>query len=192
MFNTLQFIVIAFLIFSCSTQPSRSPKSVPQKPTIDTTNNDGPGISDIVEEFRDSVQKETTLDSTHIMGQDTLSVQVKMEVMAGSSYLLPNKYLQEVQLDSFRAWNMTSIIKVMVNGKALSEITLTKDNFAPLLDNSLRKYGILMYPEVDKIDKSGVAIDYSISIPFTDVGIGVVAKVENGIVSYSADQNNPE
>jgi hypothetical protein len=190
--NRLILIGLLFGVISCNNQPSKSPQYAPQKPSIDTTDNTGPGISDIVEEFRDSVQKESILDSSIIVGRDTISVRVKMEVIHGSDFLIPNKYLQEVQLDSFRAWNMRSTVEVFINSIPKSKIEIEKDDFAPLLDNSLRKYGILMYPEVDKIDKSGVAIDYSISIPFTDVGIGVVAKIENGIVSYSADQNNLE
>lgn len=192
MSNRLSILLISLLFCSCHTQPSKSPESAPRKPTIDTTNNDAPDIGEIVAEFRDSVQKESTQESSAIINNDTIRVQVKMEVVQGDTFLLPDKYLQEVQLDSLRIWNMRCTVTIFMNGMTKSKIEIGKDNFNDLMDNNLRRYGILMYPEISKIEENEVSIGYSISIPFSDEEIGVVAKIKNGKASYSADQNNPE
>ena len=156
----------------------------------DTDDNVEPSIADIVSEFRDSVQRETTLDTTQYEGVDTVRLVIHMARVPAGSFLLPGRYLQDVGLDSFRAWNMSSTIRFFVNGREKAERRLQKADFdACQMDRNIRKYGVLMFPEADSLSKKGFSINYSLTIPMTDVGTSLNVKGRDGRILCVCDKD---
>ena len=174
------FALIIF--FSCHPAQENHPTKAFPAPVKDTDDTPTPSIAEIVSEFRDSAQRNSILDTTEAAGGDTLRLVIRQEREEGGSFLLPKKYLEDMQLDSFRAWNMSSDIRFFVNGRMVLQRTLQKEDFDRCADASLRKYGVLIFPDVDTLDKKGFVIHYTLDIPMTDVGVSVRARAKDGQV----------
>lgn len=149
-----------------------------------------PTVENIVAEFRDSTQQERVLDTTEYINRDTLRLVIHMARIPADSFPLPVKYLEDVDLKSFQAWNMSSTVRFFVNGRLQSERKITKEDFAGCTtDKNIRRYGVLMYPEVDSLDGQGFQINYSLTIPMTDVGTSVTMRSHGGGTALTCDKD---
>lgn len=116
-----------------------------------------------------------TMDTSFMVGKDSILV-VFSHSCTGDSFPIPARYLEPYHLDHFMAYPLRSEIIVEKNRKRILYTKITKDDFISLLDHSLNKYGVLLYPDLE-ISGDTINISYSISIPLTDVGIGVRATI---------------
>lgn len=75
--------------------------------------------------------------------------------------------------------NVASRITITRNDEVLVDTTLTKENFVHLLDDNLKAYGVLMFPAYQGYDSANRSfiVNYSVSIPCTDIGKLVNLKV---------------
>jgi hypothetical protein len=89
-----------------------------------------------------------------------------------SSIVIPKKYVGIYGLDSFVTHSFRTSIKVEEDNKRLFEGVILKANFEKYLDTTLKKYGVLLYPGIVK-SNDNIKVNYSVSIPLTDIGIGV-------------------
>jgi hypothetical protein len=187
----------ALALFSCHSAPqetrpakadtagAETGAAKPKADEVEVT----PTIENIVAEFRDSTQQEKVLDTTRYVGADTLRLVIRMARIPADSFLLPTAYLEDVDLTSFQAWNMSSSVRFFVNGQLKSERNITKKDFAGCTtDKNIRRYGVLMYPEVDSLDSHGFQINYSLTIPLTDVGTSVTIRDHEDAVALICDK----
>lgn len=92
---------------------------------------------------------------------------------------------ERVDEDTGERYIEISSMKVEKNGTGILDTMIYKKDFNRFLDENLRQYGVLLYP-VLKASNDIIQINYSISIPLTDVGTGVTAKIsKEGVLSFS-------
>lgn len=125
-------------------------------------------------------------DSIYAIGNDSFDVSLTHYCLMDSAIKIPKRYLRVYNLDSFITHNFETALKVKKNGKMLLDKKITKNDFGKYLYPDLKNYGVLFYPEI-RLDGSSFNIDYSISIPLTDVGIGIIMKIDkDGKIDYIA------
>jgi hypothetical protein len=84
----------------------------------------------------------------------------------------------------FRTHSFESRILVLSNEDTLINRKVTKSDFRSFLDTSLQDYGLLIFPNVN-FSRPELVVNYSISIPLTDVGIGVrLIANEKGLLRF--------
>ena len=93
-----------------------------------------------------------------------------------SGLTVPAKYNFDTKKD-FVTHNFISDLILLSDKDTLFKKQITKSTFDNLLDTSLKKYTTLLYPNF-YIKNDSIEIHYSISIPVTDVGIGVNIKFD--------------
>src|ERR1700744_2778640 len=145
------FLTIALLVtVACGGHaPQKAERSDTLKVKAKEPENNELSLNDAITEFKDSAQRETTLDSTKVESGDTLRLVIRM--IKGSPFTLPKEYRDLAGLDTI--WNMRSSVHFSINNQVMMEGTVEKTDFD--IDNSLKKYGILILPEVTSLSKSG-------------------------------------
>lgn len=146
------------------------------------TDLDEDDLKEILAEHIRSYKDPVTIDSTWFAGKDTFRLVLTYSCLMDSAVTVPAQYVKFYGLDSFVTHNFTSSLQVKKNGILLLDRTIKKQDFDKELDASLRNYGVLLSPYI-KLFTDSVQINYSLSIPLTDVGIPVSAVVnkEGGI-----------
>ena len=89
-----------------------------------------------------------------------------------SALHLPGKYVAVYGLKEFTTHNFKSALKITEAGRAIVDTIITKEVFKDMIFDEEKLYGALLYPRLSFSGKN-VVIDYSISVPLTDVGVGV-------------------
>lgn len=156
-------------------QDAQTQMAQTEKQEADTALN----LEDAVREFKDSAQRESTLDTIKVDGQDTLRLVIKM--IKEKPFRLPKEYQGPAGLDT--VWNMQSAIQFTINGKEIIKKIVEKGDFH--IDQQIRKYGILMLPEITKIDKYGFAVNYDIDVPFSEEGTEAELKLVGNNLTYT-------
>jgi hypothetical protein len=87
-------------------------------------------------------------------------------------------------MDRFMAHSLKTDIVVEKNGIRILDKRIEKKDFGSLLDPGLKEYAVLQYGYMKTLNDT-ICIDYSISVPLTDVGIGVRASIsKDGSIHY--------
>jgi hypothetical protein len=103
-----------------------------------------------------------------------------------SAITVPKQYVNIYKLDSFVTHNFVTEVKLDKNSKTIFQATVYKKNFEKFLYPQLKEYGILFCPEIN-LSRDTIELDYSISIPLTDIGVGVEMIINrDGSVVYKA------
>lgn len=136
-------------------------------------------LNDAIKEFKDSAQRETTLDTIKVDGHDTVRLVIRM--IKEKPFKLPKEYQGPAELDT--VWNMRSAIQFTINGKEIIKKIVEKGDFH--IDQQIRKYGILMLPEITKMDKYGFAVNYDIDVPFSEEGTEAEVKLTGKNLTYT-------
>jgi hypothetical protein len=116
-----------------------------------------------------------TKDTVFTIGNDTFSVAVNHSC-TGDSFQLPARYLTLVKGKPFTAHNLKTNIVIEKNGVSILDKRIEKEDFKAVSDEVLNQNAVLLYPILKQTGDS-ICIDYSLSIPLTDVGIGVRATI---------------
>lgn len=140
--------------------------------------NEDSELSQIVKDYIQLYKSPFLLDSSYFLGNDTIRISLKHACLMDSSIVIPKKYVGIYGLDSFITNNFLSSITVEKNHNVIMERKISKDDFRKFLDPNLKLYGVLLYPSIKSFPDS-IEIRYSLSIPLTDVGIGVGAIIKN-------------
>jgi hypothetical protein len=117
--------------------------------------------------YRDTLKRDTSFLSE---GQ-ILRVTFKHYCTFDSLVLIPEKYVRIYGLKSFKTHDFQSSLQIVFGGKIVIDTIIKKVMFRNLLNDEEVKYGTLLYPVINFGSKSTI-IDYSISVPLTDVGVG--------------------
>ncbi|HVU58176.1 MAG TPA: hypothetical protein VHD83_24115 [Puia sp.] len=146
--------------------------------------NPEPSLAEIYNECIAEYDHTVDIDSVFKMDGDVMEVRLHHYCLKDSTIRLPKVYLDIYKLDSFVTHNFETQLQVRRNGAVILEKIVRKKDFEPLLYGYLKSYAVLYSPNVN-INKDTVVLGYSISIPLTDVGIGVRMLVDKeGKVSY--------
>jgi hypothetical protein len=180
----LPFYLFCLLISArCSNQPAPNQNAI-SKDTITGTRktNDSskhvdeevePALADIMSGYLAEYKNDHHFDTTLTIGNDVYHIVFKHTCMFDSAVILPAKYVSLYRLQQFVTHNFTSVVSIYKNNNLAVERHITKDLFRPQAGSSLAQYGVLLYPYIKISENSFLKIDYSLSIPLTDVGLGV-------------------
>lgn len=93
--------------------------------------------------------------------------------------IVPYKYNWSGDSVDWKTHNFESRLTMINNDDTLVNRVIRKEDFAGLLFDELRDFGVMMYPTFLNADtvKHVARWHYSISIPLTDVGKGVIVEV---------------
>jgi hypothetical protein len=186
----LQILLIIALFFSCTNNASKSytkndTSLVKIKKQLVKSNHNHE-LDSALEDYLKGYKTPYTKDTSFLVGNDTLRIKIKHYCLLDSAISLPERYLTIYNLDSFITHNFESKIQLIKNEMLILNTIVKKESFAQFLNPELAKYGVLLYPGVRKEDDR-IFIDYSISIPLTDVGIPVNIELKgDGTIIYSA------
>lgn len=184
------FILItsSLLVVSCNTESKDSPEkgtdsaSSSNSKFQDTSDTDE--LSRIMSEFINLYSTPIIIDTQLELEKDRFEIILKHVCLFDSSIHLSKKYLQNFYIDTFMTHNFESTLRVIMNGKEIINTKIKKTQFKDYLDKSLMRYGVLLYPTIGTDGMKIPYIDYSISIPLTDVGMPVRAKIVNNKLQF--------
>ncbi len=172
--NLKKVILYSFCltIFGCI-----NPKRENAKKNQDSTNNstvldsneDGVSPKDVKKELIESYSKTLLIDTTFFVQKDKYQVIFKHFCTMDSALLIPAKYDFDTHSD-FITSNFKSYIILIKNNDTILNKTIDKSIFKKLLYPELDSFATLLFPVLN-FSNDTIKIDYSITIPLTDVGI---------------------
>ena len=175
---SLYFIFLTLL--SCSSGSQGTTTQVDTTKSVaktDTTQQQKDEEVDFRKEFISLYQKPVLIDTSYIGGGKNYEVIFHHFSTMDNGLVVPAKYNFDTNKD-FVTHNFVSDLTVLSDKDTLFKKHITKATFKSLLDTletPLSKYATLLYPYLE-IRGDTILIHYSISIPVTDVGIGVDVK----------------
>jgi hypothetical protein len=200
MSKSIQLKIFCYLLFiSLIYTGCNDASTTVQKDGIDLTKKDSSSTVNVVQD-RDEYQEEQEInnmlsemthicetpvvkDTVFIIGSDSISLAFNHSC-TGDSFLLPSKYIETYKMDRFMAHSLKSDVIIEKNGVRILDKRIEKKDFGSLVDGDLKKYAVLLYPNLG-ITGDTIYINYSISVPLTDVGIGVRASIlKDGSIQY--------
>lgn len=150
----------------------------------EVTDEDTEDLRSILSDYVQQYNNPYVVDSSYIMEKDTIKVSLKHYCLMDSAITIPKKYVGMYKLDSLVTHNFITLLRVEKNGKEVVNRKIQKEDFEKYLEPSLQNYAVLFSPIVKK-GESFIVLNYSISIPLTDVGIGVRSVInQDGTVSF--------
>jgi hypothetical protein len=151
-------------------------KSVAKTNTIQQDNDEE---VDFRKEFISLYQKPVLIDTSFVDQDKKYEVIFHHFSIMDNGLVVPDKYNFDTHKD-FTTHNFVSDLAVLSDKDTVFKKQITKATFNSLLDTldtPLSKYATLLYPTL-KLNNDSIQIHYSISIPVTDVGIGVNIKFD--------------
>jgi hypothetical protein len=143
-----------------------------------------PDLSTILSDFKEMANKTFIEDTVLVINNDSFSISLKHYPLPDSPVVVPKTYVGIYELDSFTAPNFKSSVTITQGGKTILQREISKNDFREFLDTPTNNYAVLLYPYVSS-ENNHIELHYSISVPLTDVGIGVGAKVDkNGDIKF--------
>ena len=85
---------------------------------------------------------------------------------------LPGKILKIYRLKEFRTHSFQSTLRIVAGKKIILDTVIPKAMFTKYLFAEENEFGVLLYPKL-LFSPNKLSVNYSISVPLTDVGVGV-------------------
>lgn len=177
----LQVIILQVLvgvITSCqNTAPENTVKPLEQKKVDRAYDGESGNLNDILADF--NAMKNTTVatDTLLMIDKDTFSVALKHMPIEGSGVVVPKKYVGVYKLDSFSMPAFKTSVIIRKGDAIILKREILKEDFQEFLDPSLKSYAILLSPYI-VTKQDHIELHHSISVPLTDVGIGVTTEID--------------
>jgi len=134
------------------------------------TNQDTTELHKIIQDYKMEYQKIIRIDTVVSYKNKKFEIKFDHHCLFDSLIKIPTKYVSYLGLREFITHNFESHLTVESNESTLLDTMINKKLFENLLFEELRKYGVLLYPNFS-IKNDSMSVDYSISVPLTDVGI---------------------
>jgi len=185
--NALKQLTIVFLLLvvftACNSEAGeRAVKTVEPKKEVDNGNENE--LNAILADFMQMNDRPYVCDTLLVIDKDSFIVSIKHLQIEGDSIVVPKKYVEMYKLESFSTSGFETSVTIKRNGKLIFKRSILKDDFQQYLDSSLKSYAVLLYPYIATKD-GHIELHHSISIPLTDVGIGVTTMIDkNGAVEF--------
>lgn len=182
----MRFIVyfVFLTLFGCSSGQQKANTHTDTVKTVTGADSGGreddATQTDFRQEFISLYQKLEVVDTTFSDGGRTYRVIFHHFCTMDNGLVVPAKYNFDTNKD-FVTHNFASDLMMLSDKDTVFKKHITKSTFSSLLDTldtPLKKYAALLYPTLS-IKNDSVQIYYSISIPVTDVGIGIEIKFDN-------------
>ncbi|MBN9383837.1 MAG: hypothetical protein J0H74_23980 [Chitinophagaceae bacterium] len=125
-------------------------------------------LQDYVKGYKNTIEVDTSFD----YNGKKLNIVFKHYCTYDSALHLPSKYVGVYGLKEFTTHNFKSTLKISSGESVIIDTVITKEIFKDRTFEEEKLYGALLYPNLSFSEK-GITIDYSISVPLTDVGVGV-------------------
>jgi hypothetical protein len=122
--------------------------------------------SSFLQNYNDSIH----IDTTFVKGDSLFEISFRHYCLFDSAVTVPNLYTKIYNLDSFVTHSFVSTLKVKVGDVNVLDTLINKSVFVNKLPEYLQNYGVLLSPDFHLDDSGFVRLDYSISVPLTDVG----------------------
>ena len=184
-----------FIAFGCNNSGentivtlSDSTNKSSAKDPLNTLRNDEavePDQKDILSEYIKGYDKKKIIDTSYQTGKDKFHLHLEHYCLFDSNIHEPKKYVALYGLDSFITHSFEANIILKKNGVEVLNSKIRKENFDSMpVDSSLVNYGALLYPTFRFVNENA-EIGFSISIPLTDVGVGMSVRLDNnGKLTY--------
>lgn len=184
--NAVLILFFFGLITSCKQQDNQAPIQsnqsdsgtivAPQANQDLTTDGEEIDLKKLRQEYIANYHKITTLDTSFTDKQgNQIHVQTKYYCLLDSAIHIPGHYVREDTTQGFVTHNYNHDIRIVVNNDTIFNETITKAVFDKELFPELKEYAVLFdnpYFYFDK-EKQLFRFSYSISIPITDLGVGL-------------------
>lgn len=136
-----------------------------------------PDLNTILSDYKEMAGKTFIEDTILTIENDTFRISLKHYPLADSLVIVPKKYVGIYKLDSFTTPGFKTSVTIVKDGKTILQREISKNDFQEFLAPALKNYAVLLYPYVSSVNNH-IELHYSISVPLTDVGIGVGAIVD--------------
>lgn len=136
-----------------------------------------PSLDEIYQECIDRYTHPKVIDTVFKMGDDSLRLRLRHYCLMDSGVHVPKSYTKLYHLDSFVTHNFVTDITLNRGNQEILRRTIVKKDFNQLLYPELKSYAILFPPDL-RLGRDSIILGYSISIPLTDVGVGLSAVID--------------
>ena len=136
-----------------------------------------PSLDEIYQECIDRYTHPKVIDTVFKMGDDIFRLRLNHYCLMDSGIHVPNSYTKLFHLDSFVTHNFATDITLYRGDQEILRRTIVKKDFNQLLFPQLKLYAILFPPDL-RLSRDSIKLGYSISIPLTDVGVGLNAVID--------------
>jgi hypothetical protein len=144
----------------------------------------GPSFVEIRDDYVKGYYARLNIDTSFFVGDDTIRFQYQYHCKMDSAVIVPKKYVNIYGLENFVTHNFTSSVLITQQDKTILKREINKNDFDKVLEDPLKEYAVMLYPYLHYYADS-ITINYSISIPLTDLGIGVAAIIKpDGAISF--------
>lgn len=186
------WILIFLFIYSCKPSPKADSTNI----TADSTDLSAQTIeASIDSDYEDVITYNQILDEYKLLYHNNIIIDTLFQLKKEESFrlrlehsclfdtlIIPAKYNWSADKEEFHTHNFSSKLYLVKNNKdTILNTIIKKENFYPL-DESLQKYGVLLYPNFKgfnyEANKFTIQLQYSISVPLTDVGKTVYANID--------------
>lgn len=178
------FALVTILSIGCN-ETNRQPKNgnditskadstkLVSKDVNNSSGTDADELGNIYSSYLLSYRDTTSLDTLIIRGRSNIQINFHHYCLLDSAVHIPSKYTKIYNIEKFITHNFASSLKIKVDDMNVLDTTITKLSFEKALPEYLKSYGVLLYPNISFETPGMIKIDYSISIPLTDVGQSV-------------------
>lgn len=170
-------MVIMIVNVACNNNTSPSNPAHSDSTVTDTQKPDTAGVGKKTANSDDEEVSPDAIDSSFILNGENCKLHFKHYCLMDSIIKVPKKYLEPYGMDLFVTHNFASAVKVEKNSMVVVDTILYKKSFQKYLDDNLKSCGVLLYPTVNTSDGT-IEINYSISIPLTDIGVAVGMNID--------------
>lgn len=176
--TNLTSIIISFLT-SCGQRTEKnatlntSTDSLTSSQYVDEENEE-PDTKELRKEYVSNYNKIEIIDTSFTDSDGKqIRVQTKYYCVFDNAVIVPKQYVWEDTTKTFTTHNYSHDIKIIIDNDTIFNKTITKTDFVNELYPELKKYAVLMSPNLG-YDKEQGKFDfgYSLTIPITDVGVG--------------------
>jgi hypothetical protein len=139
-----------------------------------------PSIAKERERLINSYSKIAKIDTTIIFNGNNLQIQLIYYCLKDSALVIPKIFVfDEKNPKDFNTYDFASKILISTDKDTLFKRVIGKQEFYPIISKQLQKYGTLRIPTLSiSSDKNLIRFHYSISIPVTDIGVGVYLLID--------------
>lgn len=145
------------------------------------TSDDEPAFDEVKADLLSKYDKVERIDTTIIVGADTLNVHEKYYCLKDNAVIVPKRYLWGGDTTKdFVTHSFVTQITIVKNKHTIINKIFRKKDFDPIVNPEERKYAIIFTADFEGYRKkyNGVVFCYSITIPLTDVGVSACIAVD--------------
>ncbi len=186
--KTALFSTMVFIMCRCSETANNDTSTVDsnylnsvemgRKDSVGASSDTDTVVADIINEYVKGYHNKKDFDSTYISNGDIVQVDFRHYCVFDNAITVPKKYVSIYGLEKFVTHNFESTLKITNGDKVVIDTIIKKSQFNDYLDEPLRTYGVLLYPEV-RVKDAILNIDYSVSVPLTDVGVRMEVRIDS-------------